>query len=500
MHIVFAASECVPFAKTGGLADVVGALPPELVKLGHEVTVYLPLYARVRRQLPAELTYAAQSITIPFEYYNRFVGIVDGGKREGVQFYFVDCPEMFDRQELYGSGGKDYPDNAERFALYSRAVLEATKLLGVPDVFHVHDWQAALIPVYLRTTYSRDPLLSRASVVLTIHNAAYQGAFPPVTTERLLFPWEIFTMDKLEQYDSFNFLKGGMVFSDMLTTVSRKYAEEIQTPEFGEGLDGVLVSRAADLRGILNGVDYAQWNPATDVNLAARYTPEELAGKKQCRADLLTTFGLERVEESTPVIGIVSRFAVQKGFDLVEEAAGKLSEMDVAVVALGSGEPVYERFFRDWAFWNKTNVALQIGYNEALAHKIEAGADIFLMPSLYEPCGLNQIYSLKYGTVPVVRATGGLDDTIEEWNPEQGSGTGFKFSSRNAGALLGAIERALAAFREKEGWTRLMRNGMSRNYSWERPAREYGAVYEEAAHRRGRLLENERPLEKERVG
>jgi len=484
MHIVFAASECVPFAKTGGLADVVGALPPELAKLGHEVTVYLPLYARVRRHIEDELKYAARSITIPFEYYNRFVGIVDGGKRAGVQFYFVDCPEMFDRPELYGSAGKDYPDNAERFALYCRAVLEATKLLGVPEVFHVHDWQAALIPVYLRTTYSSDPVLSHAATVLTIHNAAYQGAFPPVTTERLLFPWEIFTLDKVEQFDSFNFLKGGLVYSDMLTTVSRKYAEEIQTPEFGEGLDNVLRRRANVLRGILNGVDYSQWDPATDPHLTAHYGPEEFAGKRECRADLLAALGLDSVEETTPVIGIVSRFVAQKGFDLVEEIAGKLSEMDVAVVALGSGEPAHEKFFRDWAFWNKANVAVRIGYDEALAHKIEAGADIFLMPSLYEPCGLNQIYSLKYGTVPVVRATGGLDDTIEEWNPEQGTGTGFKFKGRTGGALLMAIERALLAFRDKGGWDRLMRNGMARNYSWEQPAREYAAVYEEAA--RGR--------------
>ena len=484
MHIAFAASECVPFAKTGGLADVVGALPPELVKLGHEVTVYLPLYTGVRRQLAGELKYAVRSITIPFEYYNRFAGIVDGGKRGGVQYYFVDCPELFDRPGLYGEGGVDYPDNAERFALFCRAVLEAAKQLGVPEVFHVHDWQAALIPVYLRTVYEADPVLSRAAVVLTIHNAAYQGAFPPVTTERLLFPWEIFTMDKVEQFDDFNFLKGGLEFADILTTVSRKYAEEIQTAEFGERLESVLHGRTADLRGILNGVDYAQWNPATDRKLAARYSPEDLSGKKKCRADLLTAFGLNQVEESTPVIGIVSRFAVQKGFDLVEQIAGKLSELDVAVVALGSGEPRYEKFFRDWAFWNKSNVAVRIGYDDALAHKIEAGADIFLMPSLYEPCGLNQIYSLKYGTVPVVRATGGLDDTIEEWNPEQGSGTGFKFKGVRAEGLQAAIDSALAAFENREGWKRLMLNGMARNYSWEQPAREYAAVYEEAAAKR----------------
>jgi starch synthase len=484
MHIVFAASECVPFAKTGGLADVVGALPPELVKLGHEVTVYLPLYAGVRRQIKGELKYAVRSITIPFAYYNRFAGVVNGGKRAGVQYYFIDCPELFDREGLYGTAEGDYPNNWERFGLFCRAVLEAAKLLGVPDVFHVHDWQAALIPVYLRTTYNSDPLLKQSGTVLTLHNAAYQGAFPPSTTERLLLPWEIFTMDKLEQFDSFNFLKGGLVYSDILTTVSRKYAEEIQTPEFGNQLDSVLRRRAEDLRGILNGVDYAQWNPATDPNLAAHYTPENLAGKRECRADLLRAFGLEQVGDSTPVIGIVSRFALQKGFDLVEQIAGRLSELSVAVVALGSGEPVYEKFFRDWAFWNKANVAVRIGYDDALAHKIEAGADMFLMPSLYEPCGLNQIYSLKYGTVPVVRATGGLDDTIEEWDPKQGTGTGFKFRGMRAEGLRDAIDRALAAFEDKEGWKRLMLNGMARNYSWEQPAREYAVVYEEAAKKR----------------
>jgi starch synthase len=402
-----------------------------------------------------------------------------------VQYYFVDCPELFDRQGLYGTRAGDYSDNWERFGLFCRAVLEATKLLGVPQVFHVHDWQAALIPVYLRTVFKADPMLKAAGTVLTLHNAGYQGLFTPVTTERLLFPWNIFTMDLLEHFDHFNFLKGGLVYCDMLTTVSRKYAEEIQTAEFGEKLEGTLRGRAADLRGILNGVDYSKWDPATDGNLAAHYSAENLAGKQKCRADLLGVFGLEKVLPTTPVIGIVSRFAIQKGFDLVERIAGKLSEREVVVVALGTGEPGYEKFFRDWAFWNKAQVAVEIRYDDALAHKIEAGSDIFLMPSLYEPCGLNQIYSLKYGTVPVVRATGGLDDTVEEWNPALGTGTGFKFKGLSAERLLEAIDRALAAFQDKQGWTRLMRNGMACNYSWEQPAREYAAVYEEVARRRG---------------
>lgn len=342
MHIVFAASECVPFVKTGGLADVVGALAPEIVKLGHDVTVYIPLYSQVRPHIKGEWKYVARSITIPFQYYNRFAGVVDGGKRDGVQYYFIDCPEMFDRQELYGTRTGEYSDNAERFGLFCRTVLEATKLLGVADVFHIHDWQASLIAIYLRTIYASDPALRRAATVLTIHNAGYQGKFPPKTTEQLLLPWDIYTMDKVEQYDRFNFLKGGIVFSDILTTVSRKYAQEIQTPEFGEGLDSVLRARAADLRGILNGVAYSKWDPATDGHVAAHYTSEDLAGKAVCRADLLRAFGLDYVPAATPVIGIVSRFATQKGFDMVAQIAGQLSDREVAVVALGTGEPVYE--------------------------------------------------------------------------------------------------------------------------------------------------------------
>ena len=484
MQVVFATPECAPYAKTGGLADVSGALPAHLVRLGHQVTVYLPLYASVRPHLAAEWKYALRSITIPFRYYNRFVGIVDGGTRDGVSYHFVDCPELFDRQYLYGPNGSEYGDNAERFGLFCRAVVEAAKQLGVPQIFHVQDWQSALIPVYLRTLYAADSALSGAATLLTIHNAGYQGRFPPNTTEQLLFPWDVFTMDRLEHYDRFDFLKGGIVYSDMLTTVSRKYAEEIQTPEFGEGLDGVLRRRAPDLRGILNGVDYAQWDPSTDRNLAAHYSAERLEGKRECRQDLLHAFGLENVDPAAPVIGIVSRFATQKGFDLLAQIADRLAERNVAVVVQGSGDPYYENFFRDWAFRHPANVSAHFRYDEAVAHKIEAGSDMFLMPSRYEPCGLNQIYSMKYGTVPVVRATGGLEDTIEEWNAEQGTGTGFKFYGYAAADLLAAVDRALAVFQDKESWTKLMRNGMARDYSWDRPAREYAAVYEELARRR----------------
>jgi starch synthase len=481
MQIAFAASECTPFAKTGGLADVVGALPRELVKLGHTVSVFLPFYARVRNHINGEPRIVVRSITIPFRSYNRFVGVIDGGKRDGVQYYFIDCPELFDRKELYGTSSGDYPDNAERFGLFCRAVLEASKLLGVPDVFHVHDWQASLLPVYLKTVYAADPVLHSAATVLTIHNAAYQGKFPPVTTEQLLLPWDVFTMEKLEQYDRFDFLKGGIVFSDQITTVSRRYAEEIQTAEFGEQLEGVLLKRAADLHGILNGVDYALWNPATDGNIAAHFTPEDLTGKNACRTDLLHAFGLEEVPETTPVIGIVSRLATQKGFGLVAQIAEQLAQREVAVVALGTGDAYYEKLLRGWALSHPSRVAVQIRYDDALAHKIEAGADMFLMPSLYEPCGLNQMYSLKYGTVPIVRATGGLDDTVEEWDAGKGTGTGFKFAGYDPNDLLTEIDRAIEAFADKKGWARLMRNGMAHDHSWSVPAKEYARVYQAAA-------------------
>jgi starch synthase len=484
MHIVVAASECAPYASTGGLANVVAELPPELAKLGHQLSIFMPLYARVRPHLPADLHYAVRSITIPFRYYNRFVGIVDGGIHDGVQRYFIDCPELFDRPELYGPNGGEYTDNAERFGLFCRAVIEASKQLGVPQIFHLHDWQSALIPVYLRTVYAADPALQHTASVLTIHNAGYQGWFPPSTIEQLLFPWDIFTMDRLEHYDRFDFLKGGIAYSDIITTVSRKYAEEIQTPEGGSGLDGVLRRRAADLRGILNGVDYSNWNPESDRHLAAHFSAADLSGKRECRKDLLHAFGIENLADTTPVIGIVSRFATQKGFDLLAQCADSLAERDVAILILGSGDPYYENFFRDWVFRHPVNVAAKIGYDEALAHKVEAGADMFLMPSRYEPCGLNQIYSMKYGTIPIVRATGGLDDTVEEWNPEAGAGTGFKFQAYAAEHLLAAVDRALPAFHDHGAWSRLMQNAMAQHFGWERPAQQYVEAFEAAARHR----------------
>ncbi len=483
MHIVFAASECAPWARTGGLGEVVAALSRQVVAQGHEATVYLPYYRQVRELAPDKV-YAIRSVTIPFQYYNRFAAILDGGLHDGVQVYFVDCPELFDRESLYATPSGDYGDNWERFGLFSRAVLEATKQLGVPDVFHVHDWQAALVAVYLKTLYASDPVLLHRGTVLTIHNAAYQGLYPAQTTERLLFPWDIFTVERLEHFDKFDFLKGGIVYSDQLTTVSPRYAQEIQTPEFGEGLEGVVKKRAADLVGILNGIDYAEWNPAKDGNIAAHYSAENLAGKAECRKDLLHAFGAGAVSESTAVLGMVTRLATQKGIDLVEQAAVELMRENVVLVALGMGEEYYENMFRSLAAQYPGRVMVRIAYDEMLAHKVEAGADIYLMPSRYEPCGLNQFYSMKYGTPPVVRGTGGLEDTVEEWDAQTGKGTGFKFHGYKPEEFLAAIRRALRQFEDKDAWHALMRNGMAREFSWVRPGKEYVEVYERVARAR----------------
>ena len=484
MHIVFAASECAPWAKTGGLAEVIGSLPREIAALGHKVTVYVPYYRQVREQMP-EKKYAIRSITIPFQYYSRFAAILDGGVHDGVQVYFVHSPELFDREFLYGTAAGPYPDNWERFALYCRAVLEASKELGAPDVFHAHDWQAALLPVYLRTLYDFDPVLRNRAVVETVHNAAHQGRFPAETVAKLLFPWDIFTMEKVEFYNDFNFLKGGVVYSDQVTTVSRRYAEEIQTPEYGAGLDGVFRRRGPELTGILNGVDYRQWNPAKDGNIAAHYTPENLEGKAVCRKDLLHAFGAGTVSETTAVMGMVTRMTTQKGIDLLAQTMDALLREDVVLTILGSGEEYYENLARELAERHAGRVLVRIAYDETLAHKVKAGADMLLMPSRFEPCGLTQFHAMKYGTVPVVHGTGGLDDTVEEWSADAPIGTGFKFHGFDPENFAGAVRKAVGVFRKKEAWTMLMRRAMAKDFSWGKSAPEYVEVYERAA--RGRL-------------
>src|SRR5713226_4418915 len=476
MHIAFVASECVPFSKTGGLADVVGALPRALAAAGHEVSVYIPRYRLTR--IPEERT-VVQSITVPFDDRYRFCSIVTGEAYPGVRFFFVDYPPYFDRDGLYGTSSGDFPDNPERFAMFCRAVLEGSKILGVPDIFHCHDWQAGLVPVLLRTQYVEDPAFRNSGIVFTIHNIGYQGLFPAEILPLLMLPWDLFTIDKMEFFGNVNFLKGGLAYSDFITTVSKRYSQEIQTTEFGFGLEGVLKERAQTVTGILNGVDYDAWNPETDKFIAAHYSSEDLSGKQECKRDLLASFGLHNADPNLPVIGIVSRFAAQKGFDLIGQILDRLALEDVLLAVLGSGDRLYEEMFLRLSRQVPHKLAVKVAYDNVLAHKIEAGADMFLMPSHYEPCGLNQIYSLKYGTVPIVRATGGLDDTIEQWDRATEQGTGFKFADYSAKAMMEAIRAALEVYRHPKLWRKVMLNGMRQDFSWGASAAQYVRLYEQ---------------------
>jgi len=463
VRVVFVAPEGVPFSKTGGLADVVGALPKALAKLGHKLEVVLPRY---RMTKPGKPESRMQSLTLPLSAGFKFASVQNAGIAGKVQTFLVECPSIFDRAGMYQERGEDYPDNAMRFAAFSLAALELMKRSATPpDIIHCHDWQTALVPIYLRNLYQDDDFFRNTSVVFTIHNVGYQGLFPPHILPQISLHAGLFTLDFLEYYGKVNLQKGGIVFSDFITTVSQKYAEEIQTPEFGLGLEGVFRSRKECLRGILNGVDYDVWNPATDKLIPARYSPENMSGKAVCKKALLERMGVKQPVVERPILGIVSRFAPQKGFDLIAEIAEQLAAMDLYVVALGTGDPVYENLFQHMAATYPDKFLVEIGFDNALAHQIEAGSDMFLMPSRYEPGGLNQLYSLKYGTVPVVRATGGLDDTIVTFDGL--SGTGFKF-----------IEQAIAAYRQPEAWRQLVQNGMRQDFSWGRSAEKYLEIYQ----------------------
>jgi starch synthase len=468
MKILMVSSEAAPFAKSGGLADVVGSLPAALRNLGHEVAVVMPRY----RQIPW-----ADTETV-FENLQLFAGRhsyrVDlrGVKHQGVQFYFVEAPYFFDRDGLYNWNGQDYFDNHRRFLVLSLAAIGAAQTVFEPDILHCHDWQAGLVPVYLADQQHSNPRFFGVKTVLTIHNMGYQGRFG-----RALWPdfglndgW--LNSDKLEYFGDINCLKGGLVMADWITTVSPTYAKEIQTPHGGFGLDGVLRSRRSRLSGILNGVDYGEWSPEVDRFLPAHYSASDLSGKLTCKKTLLEEFGLPTDDLDRPLIGIVSRFADQKGFDLISGLARMVSEEDLQLVILGSGDHRFEQIFNDWQRWLPQKVGVWIGYNNRLAHLIEAGSDLFLMPSQYEPCGLNQIYSLRYGTVPVVRATGGLDDTIQE-------DTGFKFSHYTVDGLEWSLRQALKAYRNRDSWVERMRRGMAKDYSWTASAREYSSLYQQ---------------------
>lgn len=471
--VLMVSSEASPYAKSGGLADVLGALPPALVKLGHRIGVVLPRYQYAYK---TDARRVIDALQIPLGGGTYTVGIWEL-RKEGVRYFFVDHPGLYGRNGLYGDQYGEFGDNHIRFALLSKAAIEIARLLFPADIFHGHDWQAGLLPVYLKTQGAVDPTFIGAKTVMTVHNLGYQGGFNRNQMREVSLPDNLFRPDLMEFYGRCNMLKGGLVFCDAITTVSRKYAEEIQTPAFGFGLDGLLRAREASLTGILNGADYTQWNTANDRYLQApygHYSTEDLAGKRVCKAALLKEMGLPEHAIDRPLLGVVSRFASQKGFDLIAEAAWQIFRDDVYLVALGNGEKRYEDLFHRLHDTFPDKVAIWMGYNDQLAHRIEAGADIFLMPSLYEPCGLNQIYSLRYGTVPVVRATGGLDDTITDSGTES---TGFKFHDYSGYALLDSIRTAIYAYDDRPAWESMMVRGMKRDFSWDTSALEYSHLY-----------------------
>jgi starch synthase len=481
MKVLLASSEVFPFAKTGGLADVAGALPKALKTLGIDVRVIMPKYKGIEEKgLP--ITYTGQRISCPVSERLVEAEIVESSY-DGITIYLIDKDEYYYRDNLYSTQDGDFIDNAERFIFFSRAILETVKTTGfLPDCIHCNDWQTALVPVFLKIQHRQDSLLSRIASLLTIHNLGYQGLFWHLDWHLLNIGWEYFTPQYLEFYGKINCLKGGIVFSDIVNTVSNKYSKEIQTPKFGAGLEGILRTRKDDLYGIVNGIDYDEWNPKTDPYLPAQYDIASIDKKRACKSALQKAFGLP-VDGKKPLVSSISRLTSQKGFDLVSEGFEKLMSLGVQYVLLGTGERKYHELFARLSEKYPRSFSAKIAYDNALAHLIEAGSDLFLMPSRYEPCGLNQLYSLKYGTVPVVRAVGGLEDTITDEPENPHTRTGFKFRPYSVDAMITALERAVDLYRDRAEWESMLKRCMEQDFSWEKSAREYVRLYEKAVQR-----------------
>ncbi|MCA1816925.1 MAG: glycogen synthase [Acidobacteria bacterium] len=470
MRVAILTSEAVPFAKTGGLGDVAGALPKALRAAADvDASLVLPLYEKTDRALLRGQI--IDNLEVEWGGHRHLVGVWYS-EATGAPSFLIDAPRYFARPEIYG-----YSDDHQRFAFFSRAALELLKRQGSPpDVVHGNDWQSGFAMAELHSRRGIDPFYARTRTLLSVHNLAYQGAFDPADLARMGFTRRE-TRDAFTQDGAAVALKAGLMLADALSTVSRRYAEEIQTREQGYGLDWLLRMRRDRLVGITNGVDYEVWNPATDPHIAAHFGADDLSGKRECKRDLLRRFHLPE-ELDRPVVAIISRLVAQKGYDLIRQAAGKILETGAFFVALGAGAKEYEDFLQSLHDHAPQRVGVYIGYaGEPLAHRIEAGADVFLMPSQYEPCGLNQMYSMRYGTVPVVRATGGLDDTVENFDRAKGSGNGFKFARYAADALLGSVYEALYCYAEPDVWLRIQRNGMRADNSWAAAARRYVEVY-----------------------
>ena len=486
LNLVIAASEAMPYAKTGGLADVAGALPQELAKLGHDVILLLPRYRSVNESgrtfrpitnLPVRTPQGIVQATIEEDV------IPVPGHRTGVRVWAVGHAPYFDRTGLYQERGLDYPDNLDRFVFFCRAIIEImiylqTERQWKTDLLHLHDWQTALCAVYLKTGDREQAALENVKTVLTLHNVGYQGVFPGGEFTKTGLAPSLFTLNGLEFYGSVNLLKGGIIFSDYLTTVSPTYAKEILTTDGGLGLDGVLHNRRSQLQGILNGIDIDVWNPETDSYLPASYTAKTLDGKLVCKRALQREFKL--ADANVPLLAVIGRMTAQKGFDLIATAIPQLMTQDVQLVMLGTGDPTFEETFKSLQARYADRIGLYVGFNEGLAHRIEGGADMLLMPSKYEPCGLSQLYSLRYGTIPIVRKTGGLADTVVPFTPKKPHSvhaTGFHIKEHTAKSLLSSVRNAIRVFGDSNVWNRLIENGMSSDVSWARSAKTYDRLF-----------------------
>ena len=487
MKILFVASESVPFIKTGGLADVVGALAPVMAAEGHDVRVVIPLYSNIQKDWAAKMEHVTD-FEVQLGWRRQYCGI-ECLKKDGVTWYFIDNKYYFGRPYVYGMGGDEY----ERFGFFCRSVLNMLPLIDFqPEVIHAHDWQSGMVPALLKIQYAHLPFYAKIRTLFTIHNLQYQGIFGIREVQDVLGLGDsLWTDDKLECYGCANFMKAALVYSDLITTVSPSYSEEIQTAYYGERLDGLLRARKADLFGVLNGIDTVDYNPATDPSIAAHYTPEDLSGKKACKRALQESLGLE-VREDVPIIGMVGRLSNQKGLDLVDYVITDIMRQDIQLVVLGMGEGRYFNLF-SWAEGEyKGRVAARFTMDHALAHQIYAGTDLFLMPSQFEPCGLSQMIAMRYGTLPLVRETGGLRDTVLSYNEDTKEGNGFSFFNYNAHDMLHTIERAVDYYHNKpEVWKTLQERGMKGDYSWDHSAKEYERLYQ-------KLFEEKKPAPPEK--
>ncbi|TJY44488.1 glycogen synthase GlgA [Cohnella pontilimi] len=474
MRVLFAASEAVPLVKTGGLADVVGALPKALAKRGVDVTVMLPKYGEISKDVTDRAVYLGYTF-VQMGWRRQYCGVLEIIE-DGIRYLLLDNEYYFNRGYLYG-----YGDEAERFTFFSFAVLDSLQVLSeMPDIIHCHDWQTGLIPMLLRTRYANRPGYRDIRTVFTVHNLKYQGVFPRELLQDLLSAGDdLFTEDKLEFYGAASCMKAGLRYADKLTTVSPTYAREIQTETYGEKLDGLLRERAADLYGIVNGIDTDEFDPMKDPHVPVPYR-DSRAKKRQNKIALQQELGLQ-ADGSVPVIGIVSRLVDQKGLDLVIEALPELMEENIQIVILGAGEPALEATLQEAVQRYPGRLAVWFGFNEGLARRIYAGSDIYLMPSKFEPCGLSQLIALRYRTVPIVRETGGLCDTVESFNEYTGTGNGFSFGPASAHDLLFTVRRALFFYRDENAWAKILANGAKRNYGWDNSAREYERLYRELA-------------------